>query len=166
MSTTTPILLLAHAAVTLLMTGVVLFVAVVHYPLMALVGQSTYVAYQAAHVARTTWVVAPLMLAEAALTGLVLLAAFTGGMPAPEGLTPDDLLSRRLVAPAVIGASLLAICWAVTFFLSVPRHAELASGFDGTVHAKLVSTNWIRTLAWCGRSAVAAWMVYLVIRTQ
>lgn len=161
-----PILLLAHAAVTLLMTGVVLFVAVVHYPLMALVGQSTYVAYQGAHVARTTWVVAPLMLAEAALTALVLLATFSGSMPAPDGLTPDDVLSRRLVTPAVIGVVLLAICWGVTFFLSVPRHAELAGGFDGTVHAKLVSTNWIRTLAWCGRSGVAVWMLYLAMRVR
>ena len=57
----------------LFMTGLIWFVQVVHYPLFAKVS-GTYPAYQAEHMARTTWVVAVPMLVE--LGAGVLLAAF------------------------------------------------------------------------------------------
>lgn len=39
--------------------------------------------------------------------------------------------------------------WAVTFLVSVPLHNQISSGVDIEVaSAKLVSTNWIRTVQW------------------
>lgn len=49
----------------------------------------------------------------------------------------------------------LAVVWAATMWLSVPRHSQLAAGFDGDAHAALVTTNWVRTIAWTARSVVA-----------
>ena len=132
-------LLLVHAAATLMMTGLVLFVAVVHYPLMAAVGAGEFVEYERRHVARTTWVVAPLMLVEAGCVAGVVLAGAGWA--------------------AWVGAGLLGVCWGVTFGLNVPQHGRLAAGFDGNVHRGLVRAHWIRTAAWCGRSVVAVGML-------
>jgi len=53
------VLLVAHAAATLVMVGVIWFVQVVHYPLMARVSASEFAAYEREHQNRTTFVVAP-----------------------------------------------------------------------------------------------------------
>jgi len=59
------VLVVAHAAATLVMVGVIWFVQVVHYPLMARVSASQFAAYEHEHQNRTTFVVAPTMLIEA-----------------------------------------------------------------------------------------------------
>ena len=61
---------LLHLAVTLFVVGVIWFVQVVHYPLMASVGRAESAAYVQAHTRRTAWVVGPPMLVELA-TGAV-----------------------------------------------------------------------------------------------
>jgi len=65
--------LLFNLATTLLMTGVIWFVQVVHYPLFAGVGEERFVAYQATHSRSTTVVVAPLMTIELVTSGLLAL---------------------------------------------------------------------------------------------
>ncbi len=62
--------LLVHIAATLFMTGLIWFVQIVHYPLFSSVGADGFVAYEAAHTARTTWVVGPPMLLEAGTAAL------------------------------------------------------------------------------------------------
>lgn len=141
------LVLAAHAGVTWAMTGLIWFVQVVHYPLFAAVGPSAFPAYHAAHTRLTTLVVAPLMLAEAALAvGLVV--------------------ARVEPAWAVwTGVTLLGAVWLATFGLSVPRHAWLAAhGADVEVLRTLVATNWIRTLAWTARALLAAWLLKDAIR--
>lgn len=132
-------LLLAHAAATLFMVGLIWFVQIVHYPLFAHVGLDQAVAYAALHQRWTTWVVGPPMLLElATVVGLVLTP--------PDGLHPGWVW---------LGAALLGIVWAATAFLSVPAHEQLASGWDAEAGHRLVVTNWVRTLAWTGRGALA-----------
>ena len=137
------LLLLAHATATLLMTGVIWFVQVVHYPLFALVGPAAFARYEQLHAARTTWVVAPLMLAELA-TAVLLLTR------------PDDRLPAWM---PVTGLVLLAVIWGSTFLLQVPRHDVLAAGFDAGAHQALVASNWIRTTARTLRAGLALWML-------
>jgi hypothetical protein len=50
----------------------------------------------------------------------------------------------------------LAGVWASTFLLQVPCHDRLSRGWDEGVHARLVQTNWIRTVLWTARLAVVA----------
>ena len=64
---------------TLAMFGVILFVQIVHYPLMAKVGAEGFPGYARSHADRTGLVVGPLMLAEMAST--IWLAAQP---PVPE----------------------------------------------------------------------------------
>lgn len=126
---------LLHAAATLFMTGLIWFVQLVHYPLMARVDRLQFAVFEQSHQTRTTVIVAPMMLLEM-VTALWLLAA------APDLFT-------------IGGAALLAIIWASTALLQVPAHRRLESGFDAHAHGRLVRTNWLRTLAWSLRSGLA-----------
>jgi hypothetical protein len=119
----------------LFMTGLIWFVQVVHYPLLAFVGAES-TSYQNAHMRRTTLVVAAPMLAE--LTAGVILAALRAG-PAWQRW------------PVTV---LLAVVWLATVTLLVPAHDALRRGFDARVHRRLVNSNWIRTIAWTARAAL------------
>jgi hypothetical protein len=55
---------------------------------------------------------------------------------------------------------LLAVIWLSTVFLQVPCHNRLVSGFDQATYERLVNSNWIRTIAWSLRGALAMWMVW------
>lgn len=139
-------LLLLHAATTWFMAGLIWFVQVVHYPLAASVGPAEFRAYQAAHMARTGWVVAPPMLLELCCVALLVVAK-------PAALPPWSVWA---------GAALLAIVWGATALYSVPAHGALVEGFDAERIRVLVASNWVRTLAWSARAGLAAWMIWAV----
>ena len=136
--------LIIHAGATLMMTGLIWFVQVVHYPLMARAGRDDFARFEAAHTRRTTWVVAPLMLAEAATAAILALSP------------PPDV--GRVAAGTGLG--LLAVIWISTATLQVPMHQRLVAGFDERAHRRLLTTNWIRTIAWTVRGVMAlSWLV-------
>lgn len=139
-------ILLTNAAATLMMTGLIWFVQIVHYPLFGQVGKSGFAFYEASHSSLTTLVVMPLMLIEL-LTAFLLVGQRPAGAPAIWPLA---------------GVALVGVIWLATFFLSVPQHNILSRGFDEQAHRTLVLTNWIRTLAWSARSLI---MLFLLART-
>ena len=134
-------LVITHVAATLFMVGLIWTIHVVHYPLFAEVGESTYVAYQAAHVDR----VGILLAVPWFLEGLTLL-----------GMLALALERRELRIPVLIGAIAMAVVLVISGFWSAPAHGELADGFDAAVHDRLMTANLVRTLAWtvCGASAL------------
>lgn len=128
--------LVIHVACSLFMTGLIWFVQVVHYPLFSAVGTDGFSHYAIAHSARTSWVVAPVMLVEMA-TAIALVAS------------PSPALTRRI---ALTGLALLVVIWISTALVQVPRHELLSSGYDPHTVRALVVTNWIRTCSWTLRS--------------
>jgi len=130
------------------MLGVILIVQVVHYPLFDLVGSDTYVAYQAAHMRRITWIVLPAMGIEL-ITAVWLVWDPMPGLPAWQAWT---------------GLALVGVIWASTGLLQVPFHETLTHGFEAHAHRRLVQTNWIRTLAWAVRAALVLWMLWPFLR--
>lgn len=128
-------LLLAHAGATLAMAGLVWFVQLVHYPLFARVGAEAFPAYEAEHTRRTTWIVAPLMVVEAATAAVLAVAE-------PSALT-------------LVGLLLVTLLWASTAFVQVPLHRTLSAGFAAPAQRRLVTTNWARTALWTGRGGIA-----------
>lgn len=134
---------LASVASTLFMAGVIWFVQLVHYPLFASVGPGQFAQYETEHAGRTTWIVAPAMLIEAATSVLLLW------------VRPDAIG----IEIAAAGLLLTGLIWGSTFAMQVPLHARLSIGFEPALHKSLVATNWIRTLAWTGR----AWLALLMI---
>jgi uncharacterized membrane protein len=144
------LVLLANLAATLMMTGAIWIVQVVHYPLFSRVGAEGFARYEAEHSALITLIVGPLMLAEA-------FTAFLLAMQPPENVSYPEVW---------IGLGLVAVVWLVTFFVSVPQHSILAGGFDQGAYETLVNTNWWRTLAWTARSALVLWMTVKVIGVE
>ncbi len=126
------LVLLANTAATFFMIGLIWFVQIVHYPLFARVGRDGFADYELSHSQLTSLVVIPAMLVELVTTGLLVLTQ-------PAGMKRWE---------AIGGAVLLVVVWGSTFFLQVPRHGQLAAGFDEAAHAALVATNWVRTVAW------------------
>lgn len=138
------LLFLTNLLATFFMTGVIWIVQVVHYPLFARVGELTWRAYHADHNVLITWIVLPAMLLEAITAALLVLYR-------------PDFVSRP---EALAGLALVALAWGTTFFLSVPQHNALAAGFDPAAHRLLVSTNWLRTIAWSGRTGLLLWQMW------
>ena len=141
------LILPVHLASTLAMVGVIWFVQLVHYPLMQRVGAEHFSEYELEHQRRTTWVVAPLMLTEAATTLYLVL-------------TPSTAYNSTVPWTA---AALLALVWASTFLLQVPCHERLAKGYDRRIAQTLVRTNWVRTVAWSLRGGLAITMAIPVL---
>jgi hypothetical protein len=142
------ILLLVHAAATLTMLGVILVVQLVHYPLFRHVGTATYATYQAEHMRRITWIVAPLMTIE-----LVTAVGLVWGPP--PGLP---------LWMAWTGLALVLLIWGTTGLVQVPLHSRLSEGFDADTHRRLVRTNWLRSVAWAVRAGLVLWMVGRIAR--
>jgi thioredoxin-dependent peroxiredoxin len=138
------LLLLTHAAVALLMVGVIWFVQLVHYPLLSYVGLSEFAAYEKQHRAFIVWLVAPLMLIEGATAALLVLFA------------PPIIPAWQLW----VGIALLCVIWSSTAFVQVPCHNILSRGFDTGIHKRLVRTNWWRTIAWSLRGGLALSMIW------
>lgn len=140
--------LLANTAATLVMVGVIWFVQVVHYPLLAVVPPESASTVALDHQRRTGWVVALPMTVEG-VTTLGLL------WRVPDGI--DAWLPWS-------GAVLLAVALGCTVLLSVPRHARMAERPDARVGRELVLTNWPRTIAWSARGMVCVVMLGVVVR--
>ncbi len=141
-------LLLTQILVTALMTGIIWFVQIVHYPLFLKVPAAGFVAYEQSHTIRTGLVVAPLMLVElgAAIALLLLSIASGGKLPIAIGLTPLYLWSFGC----------LVLIWASTFLIQAPLHNLLEQRPDAKAMELLVSTNWIRTILWSIRLGLLA----------
>lgn len=136
--------LLGQLGTTLPLVGLIWMVQVVVYPQFARAGTEAFPAYHAAHSSLITLVVGPLMLGELLAAGAFLVAR-------PEW-------------HAWLGAALVLLIWLTTAFVSVPQHGVLARAFDAHAHAVLVSTNWIRTVAWTARGALVLYLTARALR--
>ena len=132
-----------HVLATFLITGMMWFIQLIHYPLLSLVGKDPFHVYESAHTRLAIFTVVSLMLLEA-LTGVLLLIWH------PQAVSMPQIL---------VGLGLLAIIWLSTMFLQVPQHHILAKGFDAKAHNFLVQSNWIRTSAYSLRTALLLWII-------
>jgi hypothetical protein len=115
------------------MTGVIWFVQLVHYPLFPEFETGGFGNTMKKHQAQTSLVVVPAMLIELS-TGvwLALKQWYHSYLP-------------------LLALGLLILIWLITFCISAPLHGRLEKGFDAQLTAKLVATNWARTLLWTAR---------------
>ena len=139
---------LLHVGSTLYLVGVIWVVQILHYPLLANVGANGYAAYHNLHASRITPVVAPAMIAE------LLTAIYFAFAP----------FEKIDLSYFWFGLVLVLIIWASTFFVQVPLHEKLGSGFDSNVQRRLVLTNWVRTIFWTLRGGLVLWLLWLRIK--
>jgi hypothetical protein len=130
------------------MFGVIWMVQVVHYPLMRFVSGEQFAGFESGHQTRISWVVGPLMLIE----GVCVLAFFFAPPAGLPGWLPWA------------GAGVEGIAIGTTMFVSAPLHGRLNANFSQATLDRLIATNWIRTVAWTGRAAVAIAMLVAVLR--
>ena len=125
--------------VTLYLAGMIWCIQIVHYPLMSRVDHDRFAEFHHQHSLRIGSIVIVPMVLELMVS--VLLAASV-----PNGVAPA--LPR-------LGLVLTGAVWISTFAIQVPLHRRLAGAFDAHVHRRLVRSNWIRTIAWSLRAAIA-----------
>lgn len=147
------LIIVAHVCATFFMVGLIWTVHVLHYPLFKYVGDETYVEFQQAHVDR----IGPLLFIPWLTEGVTLLAvlgtAFIGDR-------------RDLRVPTAINAVAMAIVLVISGFWSAPAHGELSDGFDPDVHNRLMTANFVRTLAWTVCGAMAVWMLIRTLSSE
>ena len=136
-----PVLLfLLQLFATLLMTGLIWFVQIVHYPLFAAVGEEDFVPYARRHAILTGYVVGAPMLLELASA---LLA-----------LAPSLRVAFVTHRAAVLSVILVLFLWVVTGVIQVPVHERLGTRRDAMQIRWLIRSNWLRTAAWSARSVL------------
>ena len=135
-------LFLIQILATAMMTGIIWFVQVVHYPLFPRIPSDGFVAYEQSHTLRTGLVVAPLMIVELATALLLVLLSLPGVTPGNW----DFPIVRSPLYLAALGC--LILIWVSTFLIQVPLHGILERTPDEKTMALLVATNWIRTILW------------------
>ena len=131
--------LAVQAGASCFMAGLIWTMQILNYPLLALVDPRDVPRYEQAHNRRFIWLVGPGVIVALASTA-VLLAGRPAGVP--------------LIVP-LAALALLAVIIATTIRQGAPAHARLAVRFDAAVHARLVRTNWIRTIAWSALAALS-----------
>jgi hypothetical protein len=136
--------LVLNLLATWTMVGVIWFVQLVHYPLLAVVPVESASTIAVDHQRRTAWVVMISMTVE----GFSTLALMRW---VPEGVATW--------LPWANGV-FLAIALGCTVLLSVPRHARMAENPTPTIGRELVVTNWPRTIAWTICGALTATMTF------
>jgi hypothetical protein len=143
--------LVAQAAVTWALVGLIWTIQLVHYPLLAGIATDRYPRWQRLHMTRITWVVGPLMIIEGATAAMMALLVWRGG--------PRELLSWALG-----GGLLLVLIWLSTALLQAPAHGRLTAGFDPALHRWLMRTNWLRTLLWSARGGLLLLLLLRVVQ--
>lgn len=132
--------LVAGAAATFAMVGVIWVVQLVQYPMLASYSAVAPGAAARDHQRRISWLVGPLMAVEG-LTALWLL------VERPESMS---------AASAWLAAALLGVALSSTVAVQVPLHQRLALDHDPAAARRLIASNWVRTLAWSARGVVLA----------
>ena len=140
-------IVMAHVASTLTLVGLIWFVQVVHYPLMARVGIDSFPTYEKEHQRLTTRVVGPSMLVELLTAGALLW------------IRPAAIHFWMVLA----GSLLLALIWGMTFLVQLPQHLRLSVGYQPDVLRCLVAGNWWRTALWTTRGLLVLGILWQLL---
>jgi hypothetical protein len=141
--TSTLTLLLANMGAAWFLAGLIWTIQLVHYPLFSYANPETFAQMHAAHSARISLIVMPVMILE--LGAAIFLVMQPPAVPAWA---------------AWLSLALVGVAWLTTALFSVPAHGQLAQSFDTTAHHALVTTNWLRTIAWTLRAVLMTYLVF------
>jgi len=109
------------------MFGLILIIQFVHYPSFKSIEKSKFRAFHSFHSKSISLIVVPIMTTEF-LTGLALM------------------FNQSFFF--YLNFFLIVCVWGVTFFVSVPNHNRLSSGYKEAYVESLIYTNWFRTAIW------------------
>lgn len=140
-------LLALQLVVTAMLTGIIWFVQLVHYPLLGQLGEGT-AGYMQRHMTLATWVIGPLIGAETLFAALVLAQHWQ-----------RSAYIEYSIASPMVGFGLVLLILVSTKYLQRPCYKVLCRGPHPQTLRRLIATNWIRTVAWSVRSLLCAAML-------
>ena len=114
-----------------ILVGVIVMTQIISYPLLLKLNKNNFYDYYNSYTKRISFIVIPLMTFEVLLT-----------------ITLNIILNNFYLYASNI---LLLVIWGSTFFIQVPIHNKLSSSHSNLLVNKLISTNWIRTIAWISK---------------
>ncbi|MDX1590377.1 MAG: hypothetical protein R3283_00350 [Balneolaceae bacterium] len=114
--------------------GLIWTVQLVHYPSFHGFEKEKYAGWMAFHKSRISIIVVPVMLAE--LGSSVLLS----------------FVENQFLTLNRAGLAVVILIWLITFFVQVPLHGKLSSGYREEIVRKLVTSNLWRTSLWTIKS--------------
>lgn len=139
------LMFLVHLTTTAFMTAIIWFMQIGHYPMLRYVGREAYTTYEQQHVKRV-------MLPAVMILSLELFSGFY------LSFVPTQRLPSL---PIHIGLVLLLPIWLSTWLWQVPAHKSLERKFDLRVHAWLINSNWLRTVAWSARLGLLLYALFV-----
>jgi hypothetical protein len=134
--------LILNLITSLMMAGIVWFMQVVQFPLFTTVRPRNFLGYGTHFKFLTAYIMAPMFLLEA-IGALGLAIKFYGHH--------NGLLIGNLV--------LFAIAWGATLLYTLPIQNKLTERYVPARIRSLIHYNWVRTLAWSGKGALAVLLV-------
>ncbi len=137
-------LLFTQVFVTLLLTGLIWTVQVVHYPLFRKIPAEVFKEYEQEHQKRISYLVVPFMLIELFVSSALVY----------HGWNQERWLWH------LTGFILVLAIWLQTFLVAAPMHGKLAEGKNDKAIEILVRSNWWRVLFWSVRAVLVLYLIY------
>jgi len=136
---------------TLYNVGVIWVLQLNHYPLYAQVGQGEFQAYLVAHNQR---ILLPIVLPGIIAFASSLLLLWRRPVEAPKW---------SVWVVIVLNAAILLS----TILAQGPAHNALArDGYSEALIQRIITTNWLRTVAWTINGVLLLWMTAIVIEAK
>lgn len=134
------LIFLINLATSLLMTGVIWVIQLVHYPSFHYVTEDKFQTFHQFHNRNISLIVVPVMIIELVTSGALW---WHHGSQSLHGN----------------GFFLVILIWFSTAVFSVPAHSRLSSGKTKNRIDYLVRTNWIRTILWSVKSILSVLLI-------
>lgn len=123
-----------------ILMGVILMTQFISYPLLKSIPKDSFTDYHATYTGYIAPLVGPLMVFE-----LIVISI----------LTFQDPTNTIHIA----SAALVIMIWLSTFLIQVPLHNKLSKSYHAERINSLIHSNWIRTLSWTVKFALALILV-------
>ena len=134
-------LIMANLAVSSMLLTLIWLVQVLHYPSFRFIDAKNFVSFELFHKASISSIVMPLMAAEVLILALMIFQHLNS-------------------IPLLTSLGLVVLVWLVTVIYSIPCHEELSFGAKPEVIERLISTNWVRTLAWTFKFFISVYIYF------
>ena len=125
-----------NLALSGILMGIILMTQFISYPLLKSIPKDAFTDYHATYTGYIAPLVGPLMVFE-----LIVISI----------LTFQDPTNTIHIA----STALVIMIWLSTFLIQVPLHNKLSKAFHLGKINKLIRSNWIRTLGWSLKFALA-----------
>lgn len=136
------ILLITNIFASTFLCGLIWFVQIVQYPGFLKLPSQQFQAFHQDHIWRTGIVVIPPMLIELG-SSIWLTVAF-----------------NQYWYLHFSGLLIVAAIWVSTFTLQAPIHQQLQEQYSVDNIAKLIQSNWIRTLLWSAKAVIGWYLIF------